>query len=297
MNNLLKEFRPLDLMVLSTVILGNQRSAKWLEASNEIIDFIGNSFGFDQEMKTKALQIITNDLDGVATLNDVNYNYANPNLEVDEMTSYFNDIKFRNILMLQDKYDNNVYHWTNYQYYHQFHPYIHYQRISKTAKRGDLIACRHTAILEVLGIGTQTNYDNAILRLQQAIFWGDITSAYLLREVYRITKNEDKASLMDDVVTLLEKYLNVGVTIVDKENEFSESAKTLYVLISSTYHDIVKHQKELIIDYSFVEVMLIDELSYHKKLEYITNYQQNQWKDESNSTTSPQAKFGFIKRG
>ncbi|MDD4000125.1 MAG: hypothetical protein PHX62_04435 [Bacilli bacterium] len=296
MDNLLKQFRPLDLMVSSTTMLGNRFSDLWLNSSQQIISFISDAFDFNEEMKNFATTMITKKLISVATINDMNYNYANPDLEMDEIMSYFNDIKLRNLLILQNKYNNRVNEWLNYQYYHYYQPYMHYQRINRIAKRGDLDACRHIGILEALGIGTEPNYEYAIQRLKQSTFWGDISSAYLLRQVYRIVENREKVRLMDEIIQLLEKYLNRGITIVKQENNYSEEAKTLYVLISSTYHDIVKHLKEQLIDYSFVEVMLIDKVSYNKKLEYITNYNSNKWKDESNSVTSPQTKLGFIKR-
>lgn len=289
------DFRPLDLMVLTTTLLGNKPNQPWLDASNNIITFIGNAFGVDQENNNTLIDVITKQLQETSTITDVNYQYANPDSEISESAMYFNDIKFRNILMLQNKHNENVYEWNNYLYYHHYDPSSHYQRIKRVAKRGDLIACRHTAILEALGIGTIQNFDNAILRLKQAVFWGDISSAYLLRQVYRTLRDEDSIKLMNELIELLERKLDIGITIVDDENKYSEKVKTLYVLISSTFHDIVKHSKESIIDYSFVEVMLIDKVSYHKKLDYINNYSLNKWKDESNSTNSPQAKFGFVK--
>jgi hypothetical protein len=291
-----KHYEALHFMVISTTLLGNKIDASWIEDSKKIIQFINSSYGMDQTLCSYSEHIILTKLSEIALVADTDYNYfTNDNLHENIVESAFYDLKSKIITYLQDKFSPKTAWWLDYRHFNHYHPSIHFHYMKQASKTGNLIACRQLGLLYALGIGTSIDYENAVLRLTQSAFWGDYPSLVLLSEVYQKMGKMEEANIYKEVSNLAHLYLHSGVTIIPKNAAFSEKAKLIYIQISSIFQDIVRLHDPEVIDYSFVEVMMLHSIDYKQKMKYINHYKEGLWKDASNSTTSPEAKFGFIK--
>ena len=56
-------------------------------------------------------------------------------------------------------------------------------------------------------------------------------------------------------------------------------------------------KQKFYIDYSFVEVMLSDNVDYYGKIEFINEYTSQRWKEITNSSNDPSKVLGFKVKG
>ncbi|MEG2451022.1 MAG: hypothetical protein RSB09_04735, partial [Clostridia bacterium] len=91
------------------------------------------------------------------------------------------------------------------------------------------------------------------------------------------------------------KYLFAGYTVIPEKAKalYSEKARIYYVYISSIFQDIVHTQKVVDINFSFIEAITSDKIDYFKRMSFINNYSDQQWKEITNSSQSPTKKLGF----
>lgn len=297
MKTLLNEYEIFKLMVLSTTMLGNTLTDSWSSSSKKIIDFIGKSYEQEPALIRRCEDLILKDLSQVSTISDANLIMANP---IDDQTreeSIVFNIKSSTIKQLHNFSNDSDSNWLDYQYYHVYHPHLNFVHVNDASRTGNLIACRHIGILYALGLGCAVNYDKAILRLKQAAYWGDISSLYLLAYTYKVTGNHTLANIYKEVSLLCKEYLNDGLTVLPDSvrTSTSKEAYTEFVLISSIFQDIVRsrNQSTNLIDYSFLEVIFMTNLSFNDKMRYINNYQDYRWREVTNTSNEPSRFIGF----
>lgn len=289
-------YEAFQLMVLSSTLLGNKKDKLWCQDSDRIISIIGSAYAMSEDLIIQAQSLIKDKLFEIELVADTDYNFFNnDNLHdnVDESILY--DLKSKTITYLQNYFSPKHQYWLDYRHYNTYHPSIHFYNMLQASKSGNVIACRQLGILYALGIGVNQDLKHAILKFSQSAYWGDLPSIYLLTKAYQMDQQDQNHTIHLEVVHLAEKYLNTGVTLLPDEEVASNEAKMIYIYLASIYQDVVAHRLEEQIDYSFVEVILLPHLDYRKKMHYINHYQEGAWKDATNSTSSPESKFGFIK--
>ncbi len=266
-------------MVISTTLLGNKVDDNWKKDSLEILNFIGSAYNLNKEDLLDFEDIIINKLSKLFLISDAKYN-----LNVDINSSYYYDTKSSMIIFLQSFYSPLENYWLDYNYLNTYFPEIHFYNMNEASKFGHLIASKQIGLLYALGIGVEKNYRKAIHKFMQCAFWGDIPSVYMLAHIYKLLDDEINYSVYKDLIVLVEKYLNAGITEVNEPNINKKSIE-MFSLISSIFQDVVKpdSNKHLVIDYSFTEVMLLESVSLKNKHYYINNYTKANWRDASNN--------------
>ena len=283
-------------MVLATTLLSNQPSDALDEDAKKIIEFIGKANDFDDYLIKYCQKVILDDLVAISTRTDMTafINSHAYNSEADELDSLFSikaDV-LDAIDSMRERRDINLStSWFDYSHYKPYYPNLRFEQLVAYAAVGDPLANKEVGILLCLGIGTKPNLNSAILRLKQCMMWGDLSVIPLLKEIAK--ENGDPQEKVYAELANLIPYMNEGRTIVPKEleNLLEKETKQLFVLITSIKHDIVKEAKDLYINQSFVEVMLLEELDYYRKLDFINNYTANEWKNITNSPNK--GRIGF----
>ena len=193
---------------------------------------------------------------------------------------------------------NNSYYKSSFNYNHlrSYYAENRFNELQEASVLGYIDINRTTAIMLALGIGVKQNRESAIYRLKQCALWGDIASLYLLKALYQ--EDEKEAQIYKDL-TLLSSYFLEGRTIIPKKDEgkYLKEAKELFAIISSVRQDIVLSLNITNIDYSFVEVLLLDKLDYYQKMAFINQYKEGTWKEISNSSNDPNKRLGFKVKG
>lgn len=285
-------------MVLLTTILSNVADSSFDEDASKIIRFIGNAYELNEDVIDMCIKTITEDLVSISVIGDVNayvtsQNYDTVNNELNSLYSIKCDVvSVINNIKAPSLPDFNP-SWFDYAYYKPYCPEIRFSQLERTATSGDVIVNKAVAIMLALGIGTKKDINSAVLRLKQCALWCDMFSINILKYLLK-NENNPKAKTYEEL-SRLEKYFNEGRTLLPKEEEknYSLEARQLFACISSIKQDIILLENIRNIDYSFVEVILLDSVDYYKKLYYINNYKSQQWKEVTNSSVNPSSKIGF----
>lgn len=285
-------------MVLVTTLMSNCVNDEYLEDAKKVIKFIGQSYSLEAQTIDEFTKIILEDLSEICLISDkqaeeqrkhyeakfdVNDNIKEIKCSVlDEIESTYERIKrFRN----RNSFDYNSYRIYNAQ--------VRFHELNSLGVLGIVKIVKTLAILQYLGIGCEKNNDKAITRLKQCVYWGDIPSMYMLTNVYKEVENNDEYTLMNEVTKLCTEYMYLGLTVLPKDINYSEKAKETFVYISSIFQDVVKASNLDDIVFSFIEAILLENLSYNDKMRLINNFSRGEFKELTNAYIKENIKIGF----
>lgn len=289
-------------MLVITTLLSNQSSENYDNDCKNIIDFIGQSYGMSESLINYCKKVILDELVAISTDEDIsafiNTHDSDGKLEdIDSLLSMKCDA-IGVIESLKDIRNLNISpSWFDYSHYKPYYPDVRFRQLSIAATTGHPIANKAVAILSILGIGCERSSEHTtsgVYRLKQCMIWGDIPSIYFLKRVYEDANKVDDVKVFNDLIKLI-PYINEGRTIVPSfdNNEICDEAKRLYSYITSIRQDVVVNEQRHLIDYSFAEVILLNNLDHYSKLKYINNYREQKWKEVTNSSFDPSKKIGF----
>ena len=286
-------------MVSVTTLLGNLDCQAYEEDASKIISFIGHAYELDEDAILEIEQEILGPMMAISTASDV-YAFAatlkydsSPSLEEsllqiksDCLTEIISKQEGRTSLEESIVFD--------YRFYRPYLAQTRYQEILKVTGEGMLLSTRATAIFEALGIGTNINKDNAKLRLYQCAIWGDKASSKILSYLYHLDKEEEQAKAYDDLYRL-HAYLEKGLSTIEEKEvpSYSQKGRELFAFVSAIKQDIVLSFGHRNIDYAFVELLSLDNVSFYDKLRYINEYRQEKWKNALYSPIDPSRHLGF----
>lgn len=294
MKKIFENFEVFYNMVLSSAIMSNSFSEDFESDSRKIIEFIGKAFEKDDDFIQTATDIIHNKLNTLALTTDQQAIFSNRNFgDVYSDEDSIFDIK-GDVLVTLNKIGKTFPQfetWFDYSHYNTYQADIRYYKIKEASSTGELITTRQAGILDALGIGCKVNYTASIRRLSQSAFWGDIPSMYYLAYVYKLSGDEKNARIFYEVAHLASSFLNDGYTVLPDESKKanSEEACNWYAIISSIKRDIVCSLEGRmgfsLIDFSFIEVITLEKLSYSDRMRYTNAYFDKQWKIVTNTPT------------
>lgn len=280
-------------MILCTTLLSNSQNGEYLLDAKKIIEFIGNSYSIDNDIIDEMTDIILNKLSYLGLNSDKEAVKQNRYYENKyDFNDMLNEIKCNALDEIEGIYNkftsypkDNIF---DYSFYHIYNPKVRYFELSTAGKLGIIPVIRLLGVLNALGIGCEKSIDVAVLRFTQCIYWGDIPSMYFLLNIYRDKMiNSDlytnKYNILKDVIELSEKYLRVGITVLPKHENCTKQAKEEYIYISSILQDIIINLNKPEIIFSFVEAIMIEDLSYEQRLGLINNFKDEKWKVLTNS--------------
>ena len=285
--------------LLTTTMLSNNANEAFEKDSKLIVDFIGKSFGLSKKDQDELLNLITDELTVITTLEDVDIFFKSFDTNESLNNIDFLYLKSEALMRLKNIYDIFVDSPQNqfafdYSFERPYYSSIRFKELETASIVGNVDINRTIAILLATGIGCEKNLDAAIYRLEQCALWGDVAALHLLVPLFEEKGQKENAKLYKDNIEL-SRFMLEGRTIVP-ENEvkqYDNDSKQLFNLISSIKQDIVLGLGKHNIDYSFIEVMLLDNLDYYKKMYCVNNYQQGEWKAITNSSDDPSKRIGF----
>lgn len=295
-------------MLLCTTILSNMKDALFEKDSEQIIQFIGESYKMKKGFIEECKKIINGELSKLALLSDqmaLHGVRGNSGAVADDVLF---DIKGEALRELHDLVDKkNIFtrtEWFTYDHYIPYCPSFRFKQIRKASRSGNVVATRQIGIMLALGIGCEQNLDEAKLRFLQCVLWGDITSMNILayiNEKYAKDKKPETAKMFYEVAELSERYLFSGRTVLSEadktradKTKYSQAACEYYVYISTILQDVIIAHEKPNIDFSFVEAITSNTLDFYKRMEYIDRYEEKEWKKVTNTFEKPKRKFGFI---
>lgn len=289
-------------MVLSTTIMSNAQTAEYNRDACAIINFIGEAYNLDEDLVAECKNLILKELVrlGKTTDQQVLYSRRRSDEQFTDIDSLL-DIKGDVLATIQNigsGEDSSVsWGWFDYSHYKTYQPEIRFAKIKFAGASGNLIATRQTGLLYAIGIGTDVNYDKAILRLKQCVMWGDIPAMHFLGKVYELCGNLKRAAIIRELTEISEQYLYEGCTVLPEEykDKHSDEAVSLYTYVSSIMQDVISAYNKKNIDFSFIEAITSEKLDYYDRMRYIDEYEKKEWKSVNNSSAKPTQKIGFYR--
>lgn len=272
-------------ILLATTILSNNSNPAWVRDSSKLINFICEAYGIE-DLANNYIEIITRQIDNLSLINEYKglkqaYQFDD---EYTEMDSFY-DLKGKTLLQLANidskleslgfPFSNEFTYDTNSNYL----PSYRFDTILKASSYGDIQMTCQIGLMYATGVGYIVDYDFAIIRLKQAAFWGYVPALKYLAKVYEIINDEENAKLYKELYNVAYLYFYDGIPSIPEaiKDMYSEKTNELFLIITSIYQDIVVPNGARI-DYAFLEVMFSEKIPNAKKLYYVNNYRNQEWK-------------------
>ncbi|MCR5078662.1 MAG: hypothetical protein K6B65_01910 [Bacilli bacterium] len=291
-----KNYDAFYYMVEAATALSNSPTDEPSTDIKKLVEFIGQSYGFSEELIDGCVKIISEKLPAIGIESDIAGFYATDKAGIDKGDVLLFQTKCDVIHSLQlisrSKCPEINPSWFSYENYLAYSASMRLRELKIVASNGFLAINRLVGMMLFLGIGCSKDKDAGIRRLIQCAYWGDALSLRLLSLAYKELGKKEEEELLKELVSL-SPYIQEGITVLPSEIKASEKAKTEFALISSIKQDIVLGLGRYSIDYSFVEIMLLPSIDYRTKMNYINHYQNGDWKEASNPTVAPSKGFGF----
>lgn len=288
-------------MVLLTTLLANKNNEAYEQDAKKLIRFVGEAYSLSKELIDKCEKQILDDLTAVSTDEDVkafmNFYKFNDGAEIENPLLQVKCDAIQAVEMLMQERGNDFNpRWFDYSNYKNYIPEIRRRQLVIAAMGGNVVANRTVALMSFLGIGKEADSDEAVNRLTQCVFWGDVPSILFLKHVFELEKSDGPLKVLDDLYKL-SKYFEQGITVLNEEDQekYEPGAVGLFECISSIKQDIILKEHLYNIDYSFVEAVNDRSVDYYTKLRFINEYNKYEWKEATNCSRAPKEEtpFGF----
>lgn len=288
---LLKNVEPLYEMIMATSILSNNSSINWKADSGKLIDFICDSYELSH-LKEDYKELILCTINNLSLVNEYKglRREHNFNDEYSEIEIAYN-MKGQVLLQLKnidETLQRNGFPMDsefNYEDYASYYAPLRMMTVLKASSYGDVQLTNQAGLMYLCGIGTEQDIEFSIVRLKQAAYWGYIPALKYLSNIYNSIGDMDNHKLYSEVYDICKDLFYDGVQMIpdSKKDKYSKEAATIFTLLTNIYQDVViPHTTR--IDYSFLEVMFADKISFAKKMIYINEYSRYEWKSALNST-------------
>lgn len=288
-------------ILLITTMLSNDFNEELEHDTKKIIDFVGKAFHLDEEKVKKYQRVVPDDLTIIATTQDADAFLSNRGyLEYPDIGDllYIKAevlLKLDNIFNIYDKAQFNQ-HYFDYDYLRPYFANIRYRELESSSIKGNVVINRTVALLLALGIGCEKNVKSAIYRFKQCAYWGDVASLFYLSYLYQLENDEKNTKLFSEL-SKLGHYLLEGRTMIPEKEKCDEEVHKEFELISSIKQDIVLSYDQSDINFSFVEVILMESVDYFTKMHLVNTYREQSWKEFTNSSYDPAKRLGFKVKG
>ena len=302
MKELLNNIEIAKQIILYTTLLSNNSSNDWDNDSKKIIDFISEAY--DDNHKEAYYKLVSYDISNLSLNNefDLLFNSRKSNDNFDELEIFYS-IKGKCILTINQiaekikEYGSGLFSEFDYKRIIPYNSIERAESIFEASKYGAVELSVMSGILYATGIGTNKNLKMARLRFLQAAYWGYFPAFKYASYVSDILDDKSKYTLYLELYTACNMFLSEGITIIpsDYAIDYSEETHKQFSLIASIYFDVIILYNIHNINFSFIEVILLDDIKYADKMEYINKYVENNWKEVTNGSKSIKSlkKFGF----
>ena len=288
-------------IILYTTILSNNASEKWEEDAKKIIDFI--CLAYDLKLEDDYLKLIAYEISNLSTLNEYRLLFSKANFSDNfEDINVLYDIKGRAMTTINQifkRIENVNFGMFSYFDYNSVNPYNDIERrtsLLQASRFGDVELSVMAGILYATGIGGKQNLRLAKLRFLQAAYWGCFPAFKYVAIVSKMLEEIEDYNFYSEMYSACSGFLSEGVTMIpnDYKNKYTKKTQEYFSLVASIYFDVVILYRLSTINYSFIEVMLLEDLSISEKMKYVNSYNEYKWKEETNIVKSKSLnKIGF----
>ena len=297
-------FKVKEELVFSTLLLSNSQDDDYIVDAKKIISFICDAFELSENDKEKYIDMILDKALCLCTYKDARVFYQNKevvgDLTNDELVIF--QIKASCLRFLHQEYGALI----NYDEVQHYNRDYFYGQVDNLANVGRVKVVELLAILKTLGIGCERDYDEAIDLFKELSYWLPLVCVPYLKQVYKMKNDKKNYKLYAELETILNKYNPHRKSILSKEDEkvFSKEAKELFKLISSFQIDVINGMagKEsgktynilgTVMDYSFAEAIIRDDIDFNTKIGFINNYGKREWQEYTNGIDDKNKRIGF----
>lgn len=301
MDKFLENIEMTKQIILYTTLLSNNASEEWEHDAKKIIDLICESYKATSNKDFYTL--VSYDLSNLSSEREYKlmFNAAHYDDEFENLDVYY-DIKGKaltTINQLSKRLEAMNLGLSPAFNYENVIPYNAIERrdaLLETSRYGDVELTVMAGIIHAIGIGGKPNLKIARLRFLQAAYWGYFPAFRYASYISKLLGDNNNEKIYEEIYTACYRFMTEGITIIPSEykKEFSTEANNLFSLVASIYFDVVILHRLNSINYSFIEVMLLDGISLSEKMKYVNHYTEFTWKDATNGIKSePLNKFGF----
>lgn len=288
-------------IILYTTLLSNNASEAWEADVKKIIDFICDSY--QDESKKDYYKLICYDLSNLSSEREYKllFNKEQYDKNFSDLDVYY-DIKGKAIVNIEqlscrmEKMNLGLYTSFKYDNVNPYNPVERRDALLEASRYGDVELTVMAGLIHAIGIGGKAKLKTARLRFLQAAYWGYFPAFRYAAQISRMLDDSANEKLYNELYHACYRFMTEGITIIPAEyrNEFSPEAANLFALVASLYFDVVILFRLDSINFSFIEVMLLDGISLAEKMRYVNHYNEFKWKDATNGIKStPLNKFGF----
>ena len=291
-------------LVMACSLLSNDGSEAYEHDAGRIIDFYCRARDIDQAIIDEWKECIFEVLADVSVMDEraaiysrrsVSREYKDVDLLYDVKSDVIGEIsaKYSGVMAPNTMFVNPA--WFDYSHVIVYHPTIRYKQILSAASSGWRVAARQVGIMRALGVGCAVDLESAKRKFLQCTYWCDVPSCVMLAYLCRATGDQAGARLYGDLFALLHNYLKDGVTVIpaDVRGRYDPAAVVKYAQIASIYRDVCCAGNRADIDYSFVEVMMSEDISDSQKMAYINTYDRKTWTEAINPSYEGVKPIGF----
>ena len=302
MKELLNNIEITKQIILYTTLLSNNSSDDWDNDSKKIIDFICDAYNDDN--REKYYELISYEISNLSLNNefDLLFNSRKYNDNFNELEIFYS-IKGKCLLTINQisekikEFGSGLFSEFDYRRIIPYNSKERAESIFEASKYGAVELSVMSGLLYAMGIGVNQNLKMARLRFLQAAYWGYFPAFKYAAYVSDILGDKPKKALYTEIYSACDKFLSEGITIIpsDYASIYSEETHKQFSLIASIYFDVIILYNIHNINFSFIEVILLDDIKYADKMEYINKYVENNWKEVTNGAKGIKSlkKFGF----
>lgn len=301
MDKFLENIEMTKQIILYTTILSNNASEEWEKDAKKIIDLICESY--KATSNKEYYRLISYDLSNLSSKREYQlmFNTAQYDDEFENLDVYY-DIKGKaltTISQLSKRLEMMTLGLYTALDYENIIPYNSVERrdaLLEASRYGDVELTVMAGIIHAIGIGGKPNFKIARLRFLQAAYWGYFPAFRYASYISKLLYDSKNERIYEEIYNACYRFMTEGITVIPSEyrKEFSTEANNLFSLVASIYFDVVILHRLNSINYSFIEVMLLDGISLSEKMRYVNHYTEFTWKDATNGIKSePLNKFGF----
>lgn len=288
---LLSNIEPLNEMLMATSILSNNSSLEWKKDAAKLIEFICDAYELNH-LVSDYKELILNTVNNLSLVNEYKglRREHQFNDEYNEIEIVYN-LKGQILLQLKN-IDNNlkqmgfpIANEFTYEDNNSYYSPLRLMTILKASSFGEVQLTVQAGLMYATAIGTKQDIEFAIIRLKQAAYWGYIPALKFLANIYKNLNDNKNHKFYSEVYEACNDFFYDGVQMLpdSKKALYSKEAATTFSLLANIYQDVVIPYSTRI-DYSFLEVMFSEKITFAKKMVYINEYKTFEWKSALNST-------------
>ena len=298
LDELLEQYEAFYLMTRSAALLGTQNSERFDRDAAAVLDFLGQVYGWRQELADAAADLILGPMMRVGLLPDYRALGSTEMLEESvKEHQIFYEIKGETLKetvrseLIDGQHDGRtaqeVKHSISSQaFHHTYEPAVRYARLQARAEAGEPLSTLETALLQILGIGCERDIPCALTLLERSLLWGEKAAAKILAYLWTQEGDAGMVSFFQSVYARL-------CTPSGPPEEPENAKAAQYCVLIRAVRSAVRRYGGGEIDPLFADLINREGIPFAEKLCWIARYKDGLWLKRY-SAGQQTVKIGFL---